>query len=111
MPIISPRKALDLIARLKRDPSDDQGPSRTEMLRERAEAAEMIQSLLQQLGDAQSACDKAMSCMQRWESGKPYNATGPEAAIKKALYDVIRPGAREGIKKLGAWISRGAGQA
>lgn len=105
MSAITPANALNLIARLKLDPSDNQGPSRADMLRERAEAAEMIQALLQQLNEAQATCDKAMACMQRWESGKPYDAAGPEAVIKKELYDVIRPGARAGIKKLGKLIS------
>lgn len=105
MSAITPAKAQNLIARLKLDPSDNQAPGKVDMLRERAEAAEMIQALLLQLKEAQATCDKAMACMHRWESGKPYDAAGPEATIKNALYDVVRPGARAGLKKLGKLIS------
>jgi len=48
--------------------------------------------------NAEAGCDKSLACMTRWQSGKPFDASGPEAAIKDQLYDEIRPGAREGIQ-------------
>lgn len=38
--------------------------------------------------------------MDRWRSGKHFDPSGPEAALRGELYDIIRPGARAGIKKL-----------
>lgn len=108
MPVVTPQRSQALIARLKQAPSDNPATEKTTMLRERAEAAEMIHALQQQLISARSTCEKAMACMQRWEGGNPYCAAGPEAAIKQELYDVIRPGARESIKALGKLIPGGA---
>ena len=89
-----------LLARLRLDPGDNGGPSRMDMLREREEAVAIIESLVESLSSAEKACDKALACMVRWQSGKPYDASGPEAGIRDALYEVIRPGARAGTHKL-----------
>ena len=72
----------------------------------RAAKAE-IEALSMSLANAEAACDKSMACMTRWQSGKPFDISGPEAAIKDQLYDVIRPGAREGIKNLHALLDAG----
>lgn len=96
-----------LVAKLRLDPSDNGGPSRMDMLRERQEAADMIEALANALGNAEAACDKALAGMARWQSGKPFDATGPEASIKDQLYDVIRPGARKETKKLVALLGSG----
>lgn len=70
------------------------------MLREREEAADTIEALLAALSRAESVCDKAMACMSRWQSGKHFDPSGPEAAIQGELYDIVRPGARAATKKL-----------
>lgn len=96
-----------LVAKLRLDPSDNGGPSRMDMLLERQEAADLIEALANALANAEAACDKALAGMERWRSGKPYDATGPEAAICGQLYDVIRPGARDGTEKLVAQFGAG----
>lgn len=88
------------VAKLRLEHIDNGDPSRMDMLRERQEAANLIEALSNALCKAESACDKALTGMARWQSGKPFDATGPEAGIKDQLYDVIRPNARDSIKKL-----------
>lgn len=95
-----------LVSRLRLDPSDNGGPSRMDMTRERKEAADLIENLSRALRNAQATCDKAMACITRWESGKQFDAAGPEASMKGELYDVIRPGARAGIRKLNDLINQ-----
>lgn len=72
----------------------------------RAARAE-IEALTKALANAEAACNESLACMTRWESGKSFDASGPEAAIKDQLYDVIRPGAREAIKKMNALLDAG----
>ncbi|QOD01540.1 hypothetical protein IYR97_23765 (plasmid) [Pseudomonas fulva] len=97
-----------LVAKLRLDHSDDGGPSRIDFLRERQAAADLIEALVSALGNAESTCEKALAGFSRWESGHPFDPSGPEAEIKGQLYDVIRPGARAGFKKLAALMSDGA---
>lgn len=108
-PRLVPRKAAirQFLAKLRLDPSDNGGPSRMDMLRERQEAADLIEALASALSNAEGACDKALAAMAHWQSGNPFDTEGPEAAIKDQLYVVIRPGAREGIQKLGALLDAG----
>ncbi|MCU9527525.1 hypothetical protein [Pseudomonas mosselii] len=95
------------LVKLRLDPSDVGGPSRMDLLRERQEAADLIDALANALGNAESACEKALAGFGRWQSGKPFEPSGPESEIKDQLYDVIRPGARTGMKKLAALLDVG----
>lgn len=48
----------DLIARLRRQPEDIDGPARMDMLRERGEAADMLEHLREQIERAAIACSQ-----------------------------------------------------
>lgn len=98
----SDRQVAELVARLRLDPSDNGGPSRMDMLRQRREAADLIEALSLALTNAGVTCDKARACMARWQAGHPFDPAGPEGAIQQQLYDVVRPGARDGLGKLHA---------
>lgn len=104
MTTLSDRQVAALVARLRLDPSDNGGPSRMDMLRERQEAADLIEVLSLALAEAGGACDKARACLARWQAGHVYDPAGPEAAIQQQLYEVVRPGARAGLSKLHAIV-------
>lgn len=86
------------MAKLRLDHSDDGGPSRIDLLRERQAATDLIEALVSALGNAESTCEKPLAGFSRWQSGHTFDPSVPEAEIKGQLYYVIRPGARVGLK-------------
>lgn len=95
-----------LVAKLRHEPGESSvGLSTAQMVLERQEAAMMIEELSSALHRAEAVCDKAMAALTRWQSGKRFDVAGLEAAIQFELYDLVRPGAREGIEKLHALMS------
>ena len=92
------------VEKLKSPLNELDGPFPLAVLRERQEAADIISKLSTALAIAEKACDKALAGFARWQSGRPFDPNGPEAAIRDELHDVIRPGARDGLKKLNALI-------
>lgn len=63
----------ELVSRLRRDQGDDGDLTRTELVRERQEAADTIESLLDALRYAESVCEKAKGVLPhfhgRFEKG------------------------------------------
>jgi len=92
------------LAKLRLTPNDSEEAPKSVILRERQEAAELIEAMSKALVNAEAGCEKALACMVRWKSGKPYSLDGPEEAIRGQLYEVIRPGARKGTERLFALL-------
>jgi hypothetical protein len=70
--------------------------------------ADTIDQLKAENAALRSTCAGASACMDRWAGGHAFDPDGPGGRIRDELYDAYRPGAREGLAKLQALMSKEA---